>query len=120
MRTGSPPAPCTASAYCGSERSAYSRSPECGTGMAIRGAAVFASPIFNSPSLQPITSTHALNPSQSLPLPIIPNLHQEQQHQHDRAHCNREWERNVPVGECQVGRDMLLLRVHHSPENTEQ
>src|ERR1700675_2775111 len=39
MRTGSPPAPRTASSYCGRARSAYSRSPEYGTGMAMRGTA---------------------------------------------------------------------------------
>src|SRR3979411_2242373 len=38
MRTGSPPAIATARSYCGRDRSAYSWSPECGTGMAMRGA----------------------------------------------------------------------------------
>jgi len=50
MRTGSPPAPRTAFSYCGKARSAYSRSPECGTGMAMRGAWFFGSPMLNSPA----------------------------------------------------------------------
>src|SRR6266849_3774055 len=142
MRTGSPPAPRTASSYCGSARSAYSRSPECGTGMAIRGGGVFNSFIFNSPmfvsgepgvparpprngrarrpSLHRITSTHPLNPSQRLALPVVPNFHQQQQHEHDRTHGNRKRKRDVAVCEGKIGRDMLHLGVHHCPENAQQ
>src|SRR5712692_5669258 len=141
MRTGPPPAPRTASSYCGSERSAYSRSPECGTGMAIRGGVIFNSLILNSllrggepgvlarpprngrarrPSLHRITSTHALDPGQRFRLPVVPNLHQQQQHQHDRTHSDREREGDVPVSKRQVGRDVLHLGVHHGPQNTQQ
>src|SRR5205823_2153159 len=37
IRTGSPPTSSTARSYWGNERSAYSGSPECGMGMAMRG-----------------------------------------------------------------------------------
>ncbi len=55
-------------------------------------------------------STHALDPGQRLALPVVPNLHQQQQHEHDRTDRDRERKRDVPVGERQVGRDVLHLR----------
>ena len=42
-RTGSPPASATARSYCGIARSPYSRSVECGMGMAMRGVVLTVS-----------------------------------------------------------------------------
>ena len=42
------------------------------------------------------------------------------QHQHDRTRGDRKRKRDVPIGKSQIWRDVLHLRIHYRPQNTQQ
>src|ERR1700677_1196474 len=93
IRTGSPPASRTAFSYCGIDRSAYSRSVECGIGIAIRGG------------IPADISAHPRNRSQGPRLPVVADLHNQRQHKDDASRHQGSRKRDPPVRDGHIWMD---------------
>src|SRR5437762_1164152 len=102
--TGSPPASSTARSYCGIARSAYSRSPPCGSGMAIRG----------------FISTRAFNSIQRLGLAIVTHFHEARRNKNDGRNRRRSRKRNMPVRKCHVRMSPAQPCSYHGSRNRKQ
>src|SRR5260370_23170966 len=104
MRTGSPPASVTARSYCGMARSAYSRSSECGMGMAMRTA---------------MRSAHPLDGRQSLSLATVTNFHDDCQHKNDYTSHQGHRQGKLAIRNGHIGMQAAYSRYDDGTDNSQ-
>src|SRR5258707_5179879 len=103
MRTGSPPASVTARSYCGMARSAYSRSSECGKGIAMRTGMRLA---------------HPLDGGQSLSLAMVTNFHNDRQDKNDGAGHQGHRQGKLAIGKGHIGMQAVYSRQNDGADNS--
>jgi hypothetical protein len=64
-----------------------------------------------------IQRRRSLDCSQNLVLPVILDLHNERNHQHNRTHRESNWEGDMFVCKHEVGRNVFYLRVNDCSKN---
>src|ERR1022692_3181716 len=104
MRTGFPPACSTARSYWGIARSAYSRSIECGMGIAMRGG----------------ISAHPFDRGQCPRLAVVADFHGQRQHKDDASRYCGRGQGNAAVGDGHVGVDAAQGRYDDGPDDTQE
>src|ERR1700732_1437024 len=105
MRIGSPPACWTARSYCGIARSAYSRSPECGMGIAMRAG---------------MGSAHSLDSGQSFSLAMVTDFHRDHQDKNDGSGHHSHGYRKVAVSQGHIGMHASYSRHCNGADDSQQ